>query len=93
MDDNPQPSPDFEHAFDTGANALADAIAGCAGRDLGPLLADPIVRAMMAADRVGSEAFTALLRQVAAKIGVRHKPKRGPASPRVTQRLIRDALG
>jgi hypothetical protein len=93
MDENKLPSPDFENAFDTGANALADAIAGCAGRGLGPLLSNPVVRAMIAADGVGSETLTSLLQQMAAKLGLRHTHKRGPASRRLTQRLIRDALG
>ena len=58
--EKPLPENAFEEAFDAGADALADTIVAS--------LTDPMIDALMRADRVDVGAFRYLLRQVAARL-------------------------
>jgi hypothetical protein len=69
----------FEAAFDAGADALADSIAGVHRRGVANPLRDPLVRAIIAADRVGTNEIGALFRDAAARLGLNCAHRRGPA--------------
>jgi hypothetical protein len=57
-----------DDAFDIAANGLADSIIGGYSDSIANALADPVVRAVMAADGLEPRAFETLLRTMAAKL-------------------------
>lgn len=65
---NEPKSAGFEDAFDVGADRLADSVLDGVSLGVSEVLSDPIVVALMAADRVDRTSFETLLRTLAAKI-------------------------
>jgi len=55
----------FERALQAGAEGIADGIS----EDINAVLSDPIVQALMAADRVDVRRLRAVLRRIAGAIG------------------------
>jgi hypothetical protein len=65
---NEPKSAGFEDAFDVAADALADSVLDGVSHGVSEALSDPIVVALMAADKVDRPSFEALLRKLAAKL-------------------------
>ena len=59
---------DFSDAFDRGADALADAVTEAVLGRIDAALADPIVQAVLAADRLSAHNFRTVLREAAARL-------------------------
>lgn len=64
----------FEDAFDVAADALADSVLDGVSSGVSEILSDPIVVALMTADRVDRPSFEALLRKLAAKLRFGQSP-------------------
>jgi hypothetical protein len=69
--DKPTRMGSFEDAFETAANGLADSISTGLSQAALEVIADPIVRSLMAADGVDEDCLKALLRSVASKLAAR----------------------
>jgi hypothetical protein len=59
---------EFSDAFDRGADALASGVSDAVLGRVDAAVADPIVQAILAADRVAPGTFLAVLREAAARL-------------------------
>jgi len=59
---------DFGRAVDAAAAGMADSITGALTDSVSEAVSDPLVLAIMSADRVDPSAFEAMLRRMAAKL-------------------------
>jgi phospholipid transport system substrate-binding protein len=83
----------FETSLDYEAAAVGMSLAAGLPRGVSEALADPIVMALMAADRVDRQGFEALLRRVAASLSRRDPQKRSESLTRREKPAIGTGLG